>query len=1070
MNNDKLLKILKYWYSQELLLPQTIENPSKINNFNQKAFRGTLSEASNFIQNTKHHVKPGYGWEYILYGGIYKIEKIKQTLINVLNVSDDFEERTQYGNAALYAINIDQNLLPKKDGLQISTAPWALNSICVNKNTSKLDYSDFENISNYLTDWLNNEEFETNFTNVFNIIDEKIVNDIGANFLFEKDLYQVLATQKKLENIKEDTIETDILNSFYTQDLKKTIDSVSLNKNIDLIRTYLEMDESSVVKKRIDIVKNIDYVYDVLSPENIPIACWPSENGYPLAYSQQFAINSILNRLSRNTGLYSVNGPPGTGKTTMLRDLIAMIITERAQKIATLDKPSDLFKSAKQSEAWKTDDYQRWFSPLKEIFLGDEIVVASSNNGAVENVTLEIPASESIDKKWLDKIDFFKTTGDRLISGESWGSGAACLGNSKNKSRFISNFWYDDQQKHLEGFQSYLKKAKDIPEETSIKKWEKAKKEFLSSVEKVKTMKEFRLKIKKLPEQIQVAINSKQIELDNESSKLQTLIQTLQHYQEKVKELTNQQEPIQLIINNLDKVISQDITKSQSCNKEILDIQKQIELHFDKKLSFFEVIIDWLAFKGKRNKSWNEKAIFLEEKEVELQKSQKSLKENIKSKQKKLKKEQLALAEITISLVETRSLVSTTEENIHSKENDINNLRNSMKNLKSKLDSAFQNRNKYEKRENDVNSRELSSPWMDNEFHLARADVFCKALNLHKALIDSNANRLRNNLFCLIDILENKVKANTKFSNTVEHAWATLFFFVPVVSTTFASFGRLFEHLWGKKIGWVLIDEAGQASAQAAVGAIMRAKRVVTVGDPLQLEPIIGLPSSIQDMLRKEAGAHENSLSEYTSVQKRADFSEIHGTYLSSDEENNTWVGSPLRVHRRCCSPMFEISNVTTYNGLMVHGKKKVNERLDKSQWIDVNSSINSGHWIEEEGVVTGKIIKYLSGNDVESKDIYIISPFKDVVKGLKDHFRSLDTIKRENIGTIHTVQGKEARVVILVLGSDPQNEGARMWASKKPNLVNVAATRAKNRFYVVGNKQKWENKRYFKDIVALLN
>lgn len=1069
MENGEILKILKYWYSQELLLPQKLESPHKIKSPNIVASKGSLDEVHAFIQKTKRQVPAGYGWEFVIYGGIYQIEKIKNTLIDALQASDDFEERPQYGNAASYAISLDQNLLPKKDGLQVSTAPWALNSIYENQNTLKLNFEDFQNISDGLNDWLNNEEFETYFTQIFVDVNEKVLNKIGASFLYEKDSYQVIAIKKKLKNINDDSTDTDMLNSFYVQDIKKAIDSVSSRGNINLLSTYLEMEEKAVVNKRIDVVKNFDYVYDVLSPENIPIACWPSKDDNSLVFSQQFAINSILDRLSSSTGIYSVNGPPGTGKTTMLRDLIAMVITKRAKKIAMLDKPSDIFASSKQSKAWKDNDYQKWFSPLQENFLGDEIVVVSSNNGAVENVTLEIPASKSIDKKWLDKIDFFKDTGDRLISTNSWGSGAACLGNSENKNKFISNFWFDDGN-DIQGINNYLKETKDMPEEITLKAWEEAKNQFLLSVKKVEAIINTRLKIQNLPKKIDDDIKKTEFEIEKELKNLHQIRQTMHSYREELNHLSNEEDKIEIVINDINAIINENVTKLKSNNNKILNIQKELRFHYDKKLSFFELIIDWLTFKGKRNKTWNEKAIFFDKKELELQNEQEYLNNKIDEKQQELHEKQTLLKKIInrAGLVEASILAG--EEQVGDKEMDINNIKHFLERLKNEFSLAVSNRQKYEKRDDNINIREQSSPWMDKELHNARADVFIKALSLHKALIDANANRFRNTLACLIEVLQNKVKNNTQYIQAVEHAWATLFFFVPVVSTTFASFGRLFGHLWGQKLGWVLIDEAGQASAQAAIGAIMRAKRVVAVGDPLQLEPIIGLPGSIQDILRKEAGAHKDSLSDHTSVQKRADFTEIYGTYLKSDEENDIWVGSPLRVHRRCSSPMFEISNITTYNGLMVHGKEESDEPLITSRWINVDSSINNGHWIEDEGKHAEELVRYLVDNNVEKKEIYMISPFRDVVKGLNEHFKYLDLTKKGNIGTIHTVQGKEAEVVILVLGSNPENEGARNWASQKPNLVNVAATRAKNRFYVIGNKRKWQNKRFFKDLVTLLD
>jgi superfamily I DNA and/or RNA helicase len=95
--------------------------------------------------------------------------------------------------------------------------------------------------------------------------------------------------------------------------------------------------------------------------------------------------------------------------------------------------------------------------------------------------------------------------------------------------------------------------------------------------------------------------------------------------------------------------------------------------------------------------------------------------------------------------------------------------------------------------------------------------------------------------------------------------------------------------------------------------------------------------------------------------------------------------------------------------------------------------------------------------------EVMVIGPFRDIARQVSSRSRRYRGLVA---GTVHTAQGKQADIVVLVLGSAPDRPGARKWASSKPNLLNVAVSRAKRRLYVIGDRQAWPTWRYL-DVLA---
>ena len=148
-------------------------------------------------------------------------------------------------------------------------------------------------------------------------------------------------------------------------------------------------------------------------------------------------------------------------------------------------------------------------------------------------------------------------------------------------------------------------------------------------------------------------------------------------------------------------------------------------------------------------------------------------------------------------------------------------------------------------------------------------------------------------------------------------------------------------------------------------------------------------------------------------------------------------------------------------------GSSPIGDVLGPSRWIDVEGGATD-KWSPEEGEATIALLSELRRREVEP-NLYVVMPFVVVKDGLYRAILESRVLEgwvpdpkewiKERVGTVHTVQGREAEAVIFVLGAPlAQQRGARGWAGGQPNLLNVAITRAQERLYVVGSRAAWEN------------
>jgi hypothetical protein len=841
-----------------------------------------------------------------------------------------------------------------------------------------------------------------------------------------------------------------LLNSFFLTDLALARQLLCENKVPQNLRRYLGVERPQPGG---DLLRDTAALADAVSPGFTHLSRWPGKNRHPLVLLQQAAVNLAF-RETKTGGLLGVNGPPGTGKTTLLRDLVAGVVTERAEAMAKFDDPEMAFEHSGQK--LKAGNSWMHLYRLNASLRGFEMVVASSNNKAVENVSAELPGLGAIAND-APELRYFKTLSDALHPSETWGAIAAVLGNAQNRSRFKQTFWWDDDS----GLNSYLwaavgsvreveitdpetgyveRRTPHIVEaeqppptrEEALERWRSARKRFLSALDKSRQwqtwLESLRIELARLPALAQTEASA--------AAKRDAAVETARRLE--VAAAMGQQ-------------------AEAETSRQLQHTDQELRTHGLEKPRFWARL-----FRMRAAHEWSDK---------------------------------LAVLRTNHRRAETQHTKTAAEH--HRIEDELRRARLDQQHTETTWQAACAQHQQAKQRLAEAQQkygvvladaaffalehgkRHQLTPWFPPAAQCLRDEVFIAAMAVHRAFIDAAAKPLRHNLGALMNVFTTQTLPGAEKQALLPDLWASLFLVVPLVSTTFASVNRMLGKLPLESLGWLLVDEAGQALPQAAIGALSRTRRAVIVGDPVQIEPVVVLPDMLTHAICRRFGVDpDHYAAPSASVQTLADAA---STYISEFQtrDGSRSVGVPLLVHRRCSEPMFGVSNAIAYSGMMVSAKSPqpsdIRNVLGPSRWIHVEGS-GEDKWCREEGGEVLRLLRRMAQAGAKP-DLYIITPFVIVADRLRQAVRESGVLKgwideddwhwtNERIGTVHTVQGREAEAVILVLGAPyPTQNGARGWAGGRPNLLNVAVTRAKEVMYVVGNRRLWREAGLFREL-----
>lgn len=980
--------------------------------------------------------------EYSIFLGVFD-SKIANDFVNDYFKVREKDENFRSSKISFASLKLNEEGQYINDSFGISTLPWALSQLENNKIASNNWEKAFSEIKNELLEYIE-LVFKETITNPDGEI-EKISRVINNNQLFQfqdeierkcnwstkpkKEIYVKRIEKFKPKNNKDGRPTSDILNSFYIKDLEKIIANYNHKSTPKAFKQYLDGSLNKYAE-RIDVSKTPGILKNNLIPANIPDGCWPSE--YTLSLMQQFAVNTIFNELKNEnqSGLYSVNGPPGTGKTTLLRDIIAPILVNRAKELSKIANPSDAFEKVGQIEINET--FSPWiYKPIKSISNGG-IVIASSNNGAVENISKELPLKKEVSEIYSNNISYFKEVAENCINKENWGIISAVLGNKENRNNLVSSLWFNPDFKDL---QKTLKENK-LPDNLE---WEKIKKTF-----KIKL----------------TEIANEKLRLEQFRKEYNDFLST----EKTLNELTLKSKDIENKYHNTKKNVEIQRNKVEVLGRKKSETLNELSVIKSSKPGLFAYLFN----SSKRNT---------------YQKAHHNALSAYNLIANELNEESVNLSQIEKQYSESERLFSHHQKQKATLTNELKALTVKVSDAKKELKNNYADNEFWSNMESQPS--QASCPWYSPKLKKLNSELFIISLKLHEIFI-LTANAASSRISTTIAVFFEYLKGDKNISRTeVKAMWDTFFLVIPVVSSTFASIQTMFKDLKQEDLPWLFIDEAGQAVPQAAAGAIWRSKRVGIVGDPFQIEPVVTIPNSITDNISNYFDLTNNHINAELSVQTMADRINPIGAYLTINSKKE-WIGIPLRVHRRCISPMFEISNSIAYDNTMYNSTSNPKNVSVKFQtaFIDSKGNVDGRHFVQEQAEIVKKILINEINHTKELPNVFVITPFSEIsyklnsflFKYLINEMKKYREIKSEemgtwlksHIGTVHTFQGKQAEGVILCLGLDEKTKGAASWASQKPNLLNVAITRAKYRFIAVGDKNIWFNQPYFNQLKSL--
>ncbi len=748
--------ILRVWTALEVLSPPSFVRPERLAGGDRRHI-AQLDRGLPWDRGDK--AKPGTRVYYQIVLGTVDLPKAIERLTRLFN-DTRVERPSARGKAPLAILIVDQRGRPiEDDPVVVASFAWGLPQALAGRIGALADWAGAErSLVELVEQAVRRQDEAGDPLPVSSEILTRAWHKLVEALHLPADLVSppAFAVRSYVGFKSSEAPEPLLVNSFFLRDLATARGMVREGKAPLTLQQYLGVVAPATRRNLLDSKAALS---SAVAPHLHPPGRWPSRGRHSLVLLQQAAVNLAWSE-TREGGVLGVNGPPGTGKTTLLRDLVAAVVTDRARAMATFDDPEKGFLTTNQ----KLRAGNGWIHlyALVPSLRGHELLVACNTNKAAENVSAELPVATAVADDAPD-LTYFKTISDALLQRESWGLISAVLGNAANRNRFRQTFWWDKEV----GLQTYLAAAAGSPQVIE------------EATDPATGM------LTERPPRIVTAENPPASRSD-----------ALRRWGE------------------ARRLFMAAVTESEAALMELEEVRRRWAtlprlLEALQALQAASALRPGFWCRLLRLRGWRLWRAGLAEARKGLETPLAATTEG----------ETLPVP-LLARIARWSGLGDPPVQEGHLVLEALATVVKATLDRREAIGARFVDRPFFDQSHEELHR---TTPWLDPATQRLRDQVFISAIQLHKAFIDAAARPIRHNIGALMNVFGGGALTTPEKKAVLPDLWSSLFLVTPVISTTFASMDRMLADLPADSLGWLLIDEAGQATPQSAITGLIAA-------------------------------------------------------------------------------------------------------------------------------------------------------------------------------------------------------------------------------------------------------